>query len=65
MSRPDRGTPPLPRTAYRVAEVAVSLGLSETEVYRLCRGGQLASRKVGRTVLIPAKAIEEFMAGTP
>lgn len=64
MSRPDRGTSPLPRIAYTVPEVAASLGLSETETYRLVRNGQIASRKVGRRVLIPAKAIEDFMAAT-
>jgi excisionase family DNA binding protein len=55
---------PLPRKAYTVAEVAAMTGLSVDAVYDLCASGELPSRKVGRRVIIPAKAVDEFTTVT-
>lgn len=59
MTRPD--SPPLPRLAYTVAEVAETIGISEREVYRLCASGELPSRKVGRRVLIRRADLETWL----
>ena len=50
------------RRALSVPEAAESLGLSEAMVYRLCWRKELPSRKVGRRLLIPVTAIDEFLA---
>lgn len=49
--------------AYTAAQAAARLQLSVTEVYRMCRRGQLKHRRVGRRVLISVKAVDEFIEG--
>ena len=47
---------------YRVSDVVELLNLSRTVVFDLLRTGRLASVKEGRTRLIPAEAISEYLA---
>lgn len=51
------------RAAYRVEEVAEMLGgLHLRHVYRLLERGELKSFKIGRRRMVPAEAIDEFIA---
>ena len=51
-----------PQLAYRPEQVGELLGLGRTMVYQLVREGKLHSIKVGRTRLIPAAALDAFLA---
>lgn len=57
---------PVPRLGFSVPETAASLGLSENRVWSLVNNGRLNHVRVGRRVIIPAAAIEQFLrdAGT-
>ncbi|MEV5557417.1 helix-turn-helix domain-containing protein [Nonomuraea wenchangensis] len=58
-------TPPLPardRRLYRVCEAMHLLSLSRSVIYELIRSGRLRSVTQGRTRLIPASAIEDYIA---
>ena len=50
------------RELYRVAEVMALLSLSRSVLYEEQRSGRLRSVHVGRTRLIPASAITEYVA---
>ena len=50
------------RELYRVVEVMALLSLSRSVLYEELRSGRLRSVHVGRTRLIPAKAITEYVA---
>ncbi|MFF3445343.1 helix-turn-helix domain-containing protein [Streptosporangium sp. NPDC002721] len=47
---------------YRVSDAMRRLGLSRSVLYELMRSGRLRSVKEGRTRLIPASAIHEYIA---
>ncbi|MFJ2028716.1 helix-turn-helix domain-containing protein [Streptosporangium sp. NPDC087985] len=47
---------------YRVSDAMRRLGLSRSVLYELMRSGRLRSVKEGRTRLIPASAIREYIA---
>jgi excisionase family DNA binding protein len=47
---------------YRVNEAARVLSISRTVIYELIRSGRLRSVKEGRTRLIPASAVAEYVA---
>ncbi len=49
------------RELYRVAEVTALLSLSRSVLYEELRCGRLRSVHVGRTRLIPATAITEYV----
>lgn len=54
--------PTAPPPAYeRVATVVARTGLSRTFVYDAIAGGRIPSVKAGRSVLIPAGAVEEYL----
>jgi excisionase family DNA binding protein len=53
---------PLPRSAYSVAEVAQSLGLSTDAVYALLDKGDIPSVRLGTRRVIPAAAFERWLA---
>jgi excisionase family DNA binding protein len=55
----ERTSPP---DAYRLSEASRTLGLSEREIRRRIAAGELASRKVGKVVLIPREAISVFLS---
>ena len=62
----DRGRPataPTPtRQLYKVAEAAVVLSISRSVIYEQIRSGRLRSVHQGRTRLIPAAAIADYVA---
>ncbi|MFI8871354.1 MULTISPECIES: helix-turn-helix domain-containing protein [unclassified Streptomyces] len=47
---------------YRIPEAVQALGLSRSVVYDLIRAGRLRTVKEGRTRLVPASAIAEYVA---
>jgi excisionase family DNA binding protein len=47
---------------YRVNEAARVLSISRTVIYELIRSGRLRSVKEGRTRLIPASAVAQYIA---
>ncbi|MFI6923986.1 helix-turn-helix domain-containing protein [Nonomuraea spiralis] len=58
-------TPPLPardRRLYRVTDAMHLLSLSRSVIYELIRSGRLRSVTQGRTRLIPASAIEDYIS---
>jgi excisionase family DNA binding protein len=57
----ERETVP-PVALYRVKEAVRVLGLSRTVVYDLIRTGRLRTVKEGRTRLVPASAVAEYVA---
>ncbi|WP_370028522.1 helix-turn-helix domain-containing protein [Planotetraspora sp. GP83] len=50
------------RRLYRVSEAMHLLSMSRTVIYEQIRAGRLRSLKQGRTRLIPASAITEYIA---
>ncbi|REE96631.1 helix-turn-helix domain-containing protein [Thermomonospora umbrina] len=50
------------KALYRIPDVVEILSLSRTVVYQLVNDGRLRSVKQGRTRLIPASAIAEYVA---
>jgi excisionase family DNA binding protein len=58
---PDRRVSRVP-VLYRVPDTMRVLNLSRTVVYELIRTGRLRTVKEGRTRLIPASAIAEYVA---
>lgn len=50
------------RKLYRVTEAMVVLSLKRTVIYELLRSGRLRSVHEGRTRLVPAAAIAEYVA---
>jgi len=62
-SGPDPGKPgPGPRKLYRIPEAMRLLSLSRSAVYKLIGAGRLDSVKEGAARLIPAEAINEYVA---
>ncbi|GHG01377.1 hypothetical protein GCM10017783_12040 [Deinococcus piscis] len=51
------------RLTRRPEEVGHILGIGRNAVYELIRTGQLRSISIGRKILIPLAAIDEFLAG--
>jgi excisionase family DNA binding protein len=49
--------------AYSDTEAAQVLGLGRTTTRQLIREGKLRSVRVGRRLLVPRRAIEEYLAG--
>ncbi|RAY16381.1 DNA-binding protein [Actinomadura craniellae] len=54
--------PPPGKALYRVHEAMPLLSLSRAKIYQLIRSGRLRTVKEGRTRLIPAAAIAEYVA---
>jgi len=50
------------KTLYRVPEVMRLLSMSRTTIYQQLRTGRLRSVQEGRARLIPASAIDEYVA---
>jgi excisionase family DNA binding protein len=50
------------KALYRIPEVMALLSMSRTVVYDQIRRGRLRSVKLGRTRLIPAAAIADYVA---
>lgn len=49
------------RRAYRADEIAAMLGISRSEAYNLVREGHIRSIRIGRLVLVPVEALDEFL----
>ncbi len=54
--------PIAPKALYRVQEAMQLLSLSRSVIYTQLRAGRLRSVKEGNTRLIPAEAIDEYVA---
>lgn len=52
------------KMAYTPAEVAELIGVPEWTVRNAIRKGQIRVVKIGRRQVIPADALDEFLAGT-
>lgn len=52
------------RSTRKPEETALMLGIGRNYVYELIRTGQLRSIRVGRKILIPLAAIDDFLNGT-
>lgn len=50
------------RKTLTVAEVADVLGISRSLTYRLIRAGKIPAISLGRRVVVPAVALETFLA---
>ena len=61
MPEPAAG-PESTRLLYRVPEAMAVLSLSRTVIYELLRSGRLRSVHEGRTRLIPAEALRDYVA---
>ncbi|MGO1827045.1 helix-turn-helix domain-containing protein [uncultured Corynebacterium sp.] len=48
---------------YGINDVMEATGLGRTTVFALIKDGKLRSVKVGRRRLVPAAALDEFIAG--
>lgn len=51
------------RLTRRPEEAAPMLGIGRPAIYSLIRSGELRHIKVGRKILIPLSAIDEFLNG--
>lgn len=49
------------RKAYKLNEVAQTLGLGRTTIYKLISQGELQKIKVGATTLIPAESLDALL----
>jgi excisionase family DNA binding protein len=54
---------PAGRMAYSIEEVRRALGVSRSTLFDLLAMGRIRSVKAGRRTLIPAAALEAFLAG--
>lgn len=62
MVTPESSTRQLDVQLYKVSDVMQTLSMSRTVVFELLRSGRLRSVKQGRTRLVPASAIREYVA---
>jgi excisionase family DNA binding protein len=51
-----------PKALYRITETMVLLSMSRTVIYEQLRSGRLRSVKQGRSRLVPATAIVDYVA---
>lgn len=51
-----------PRTAYTIAEIAESLGLSTRQTYRLAESGELPTKRIGGKRLVLVEDFRQFLA---
>ena len=56
--------PPPTRAVLTPSEVAQELGSSTDVVYDALRRGAIRSVRLGRKILIPRAALDDFLAGT-
>ena len=55
----------LPRLAYKIAEAAVVLGVSQITIRRAITRGLLTPCRAFRTPLIPAEQLTQLLKGLP
>lgn len=51
------------RLTLSIDEAAAMLGISRAHAYELVRRGELPRLRLGRRVVIPRKALEEYVEG--
>jgi excisionase family DNA binding protein len=51
-----------PRRLYTIYDACDSLSISRTELYRLLAAGKIEAVKIGRRRLIPAVALDAYVA---
>ena len=51
------------RVLLRIQEVAVALGLSRSSTYSLVKSGQIASRRVGKSLRVRPEDVRAFVDG--
>ena len=51
------------RLTRKPSEVGPLLGISRNNVYELIRTGELRCIRVGRNILVPVTAIDDFLRG--
>ncbi len=56
---------PVTRQTFSVSEAAKLLGISRAHAYDCVRSGELPSITLGRRVVIPRRAIDALLDGTP
>jgi hypothetical protein len=55
---------PVTRQTYKLAEVAVLLGISLTQAHRLALSGAIPMLRVGKKlIVVPRKPIQQMLAG--
>ena len=57
-------TPDSAKLTYKPEEASPLLGIGRNTLYALLRSGRLKSIRLGRKIIIPASAINEFLSNT-
>jgi excisionase family DNA binding protein len=52
-----------PKLTYSIAEVCKALQISRTTLWKLVKSRRLKPIRIGRRVLFPLRAIDEFLNG--
>lgn len=67
---PERGVAPVPipsipseKITYTIKEAALALGVGKTTIYKTLADGKLTAIKLGSRTLIPASALNDWIAG--
>lgn len=58
-------TSPVRRAAFTIDETVVMTGVGRDLIYEAIKNGRLVARKLGRRTIIPADALENFIAHLP
>lgn len=56
---------PVRRAAFTIDETVVMTGVGRDLLYEAIKSGRLVARKLGRRTIIPADALEKFIAHLP
>ncbi len=56
---------PVERAAFTIDETVVMTGVGRDLIYEAIKNGRLVARKLGRRTIIPADALEKFIAHLP
>ncbi|ADJ23543.1 DNA binding domain protein, excisionase family [Hyphomicrobium denitrificans ATCC 51888] len=56
---------PVRRAAFTIDETVVMTGVGRDLIYEAIKSGRLVARKLGRRTIIPADALEKFIAHLP
>lgn len=55
----------LNKPLYSVSEAAQLIGIGKTRFYQELAEGKIAAKKLGRRTLVPAEAIQNYIASLP
>ena len=56
-------TTEIPKLTYSIPEVCEALQISRTTLWKLVKSRRLKPVRIGRRVLFPARALDEFLYG--